>query len=158
VSFRDLPSFDVLTGAAEPFDGGDVSVTPQILPRFEEVVSQAAARVVDIFAVDVPANLDGAAELERIVIEMWDDGWNPDEGEVSLFVRDFGALLVRSILGELNGVPVFRSPTDLSHMSVWWPDLKVETFPFHRMYKRMTHADGESITYYISSLNRLVKR
>lgn len=158
MSFRDVPPFDLLTDAEEPFEGGDVSATPLIMPRFEEVVSQAAQRVSDTFSVVVPSTLDGATELERIVAEMWNEGWDPEEGDVQLFVRDFGALLARTILSELDGVPIFRSSRDLSHMSVWWPHSKVEAFPFHKMHKRMTHADGDSLTYYVKSLGQLVRR
>jgi hypothetical protein len=55
-----------------------------------------------------------------------------------------------------DGDPVFRSKTDLSHASLWWPKQRLEVFPLHKMYRRFTDQDGESLVFFVDSLHRRV--
>jgi hypothetical protein len=157
VSFRDIPEFDSLTGVDAPFGGADIALREEARPRFEEVFHQAHSRIRETFGIAVPSGLLGSENLEMLIAEMWSEGWDPAKGDVALFVRDFGVLLAHGILDDLGGLLIFRSLTDLSHVSVWWPQMRIETFPFHKMYKRMTCIDGESLTYYTRSLKDIVQ-
>ena len=51
-----------------------------------------------------------------------------------------------------GGQAIFRSRTDLSHASLWWPEKRVEVFPFHKMYRRLVDRDGESLVFFVKAL------
>jgi hypothetical protein len=78
--------------------------------------------------------------------KMWATGWDPGVGDLNLFTRDFGLLLLEATLDLLGGRPVFRSPARI-YTSTMWPG--VEAFPFHKAFKCLTETDGESMTYFV---------
>jgi hypothetical protein len=76
--------------------------------------------------------------LEEFFSRMWREGWDPATSDVNLFVRDLGSVFMSMILTMAGGEPVFRSMTDLSHASLWWKKNRLEVFPFHKTYRRLT--------------------
>ena len=141
-----------------PFDGfGPLEEdSEEVEELFGEVVRQAHARVAEIFEI---TEVDGeklAAALDDVVAEMWMDGWNPESGDVNLFVRDFGALLMDALLREMRGHAVFRSRLDLSYASVFWPQEMIEAFPFHKAVKSLTRREGESFLQFIRGVRQRV--
>ena len=53
---------------------------------------------------------------------------------------------------------MFRSESDLNHVSLWWSEQAVEAFPFHKMYKRLTSREGESVSFFVRGLEQLLSR
>ena len=90
--------------------------------------------------------------MDQIISEMWDSGWNPETGNINLFARDFGVVLVDAILKSLGGKPIFRSEKDMSHLSIFWANSKLEAFPFHKVLKCLFNRQGESASSFVSSL------
>jgi hypothetical protein len=88
---------------------------------------------------------------------MWTEGWQPERSDINLFATDFGCVLTKAIEQTLDGMLVFRSSSDLSHLSVWWPQAQVEAFPFHKTYKRLLSEEGESLGFFSRQLTRLVE-
>src|SRR5205807_1309048 len=96
--------------------------------------------------------------LEAVVARMWAEGWRRDDDNVNLFATDFGSILTDALHHTLRGLLVFRSRTALSHASLWWDALSVEAFPFHRVFRRLIHEEGESLSYYARRLTDLVRQ
>jgi hypothetical protein len=153
VSSIDVPPFEVLTDVESPYAGfGPAVESDEASSSFAAVVSEAAHRVHEVFGVEPEYSRAGVAALEELISRMWKEGWDPEKAEINLFVRDLGSLFMRAIQAALGGEAIFRSPTDLSHASVWWRAARVEAFPFHRMYKRLSENEGGSLVFFFDSL------
>jgi len=120
------------------------------------VVDQARSRFSDVFGCAFSLSEEGIEQLELVIQEMWSSGWDPANGDIDLFSRDFGSMLAASTQQLLGGKFVFRSSTDLTHSSIWFEERCLETFPFHRVFKRLTHEHGESLTYYFKSVMKTI--
>jgi hypothetical protein len=122
------------------------------------MASEAVVRVHESFAVMVADTLeDVAVQIDAIVDGMWKEGWNSADGDVNLFATDLGSILSIALRNEFSGRLLFRSRTDLSHVSIWWEDLAIETFPFHKVFKRLVNVDGESVSFYIAGLKYILR-
>lgn len=153
--FHKTPPFDRLTGLSAPFEGfGPVLDRSQDrTDEFCRVVAEARRRIRDVFSVaisDSPAEI--ADQLDILADSMWDDGWDPSTGDVNLFATDFGLVLTAAMIKTGGGSLVFRSESDLSHVSVWYQDRGVEAFPFHKVFKRLSSREGESIASFVSGI------
>jgi hypothetical protein len=150
----EVPPFDALSGQVNPFLGFG-----QILPnsfelekRFQETLTKALRNVKDGFKVKLAIPNEIPRELDRIIVGMWDSGWNPESGNVNLFSRDFGCILTKAVLDSLGGISTFRSIDDISHFSIFWPDAKLEAFPFHKVLKCLYNRNGETMISFIEGL------
>ena len=159
MSYLEVPPFDVLTKQRLPYEGfgAVLPVSEDVQQRFEEVAKQARDRIGDVFSVRIGEDQDAVRKLEDIIAEMWSQDWNPEEGNFDLFVRDFGSIFTRSVSRLLGGRLVFRSETDLSHLSCWWRSSEIEAFPFHKVHKRLSFQEGESLPFFFSGLQRMLK-
>jgi hypothetical protein len=103
----------------------------------------------ETFRVKLESSTSIPIELDKIMEKMWATGWDPRVGDLNLFTRDFGLLLLEATLDLLGGRPVFRSPGEdiYVHNSIFWPG--VEAFPFHKAFKCLTETDGESMAYFV---------
>ena len=154
---RNLPPFDVLFSQKRPFDGfGPLEEdTQRVRELFDEVVCQAQTRVRELFEI---SDVDGeklVAELDEMVAEMWREDWDPQSGDVNLFARDLGALLMDALLRETSGQAVFRSNSDLTNASVYWPPKMIEAFPFHKAFKCLINREGESLLQFFRGVQHL---
>ncbi len=153
MSLLDVPPFESLTRGTSPYSGfGPTSTDPEVAEHFLQVVTQARARIHEAFAVDVPQDRAGIVALEELAAHMWEEGWDPESADVNLFVRDLGSVFMSILQAMTGGEAVFRSKTDLSHASLWWPTKRLEVFPFHKIYRRLTKRDGESLAFFVDSM------
>jgi hypothetical protein len=80
--------------------------------RLEEDLHHEAAVARTQLRQTFSAKLDNSStipqELDAIVAEMWNTGWNPEKGNVNLFARDFGLNIVEATLDLLGGLLVFK--------------------------------------------------
>jgi hypothetical protein len=138
-----------------PYSGfGPIVGDEETKRRFSRVVADASARISETFEVSPSADQAGVETLEELVSGMWREGWDPETADVNLFVRDLGSLFMSIIQDIAGGEAVFRSQTDLSHASLWWPDKRLEVFPFHKMYRRLLERDGESLAFFVKGLTK----
>jgi hypothetical protein len=84
---------------------------------------------------------------------MWNDGWSPEKGNINLFATDFGLVFVDAIHAVMGGELVFRSDSDITHLSMWYPTFKIEAFPFHHVCKCLLESDGSSLGYFFHALS-----
>jgi hypothetical protein len=153
VSLLEIPPFEALTQGTSPYSGFGPLVTDKATAAsFDRVVSEAVARISETFGLAASLDEKGVAALEGVVSRMWDEGWDPEARDVNLFVRDLGSAFMAIIQARVGGEAVFRSQTDLSHASLWWPQKRLEVFPFHKMYRRLIERDGESLTFFVEAL------
>lgn len=155
---HDIPPFDLLRSQKDPYDGfGPLELDPeQTVRRFHEVVRQAQARVAEIFKINETDGETLVSALDYVVAQMWKEGWDLRSGDINLFTRDFGALLMDVLLGESSGHSIFRSTSDLSSASVYWPHSRLEAFPFHKAFKCLTSEDGESLSQFLRGIRQLL--
>lgn len=157
VSFLEVPAFDALEGQAEPFAGfGQPLAGPALGRDFESLVGQAWMRVNDGLWPSPPSFEDVPLMLDATISEMWETGWDPEAGDLNLFVRDFGAVLTASVRHMWGGELVFRSTYDVSHLSVWWPEARFEAFSFHKVLKALHQREGESLTLFARGVGQHV--
>ncbi len=157
MSSHEVPAFDALAGARSPFEGfGPVMRGRELEENLEEVVTQASRRISDVFGINVGADRAGVASLDNVIQQLWQTGWDPDRGDVNLFARDLGSILALALSRRLHGDLVFRSSTDLSHPSVWWPSAGIEAFPFHKTWKALLQGQEESLSTYYDGLKAKV--
>ena len=155
MSIRDIPDFpaiDMFSGqATAPYRGfGDVIQDSNGLERQLHADSaQVRKEVRETFRVKLESSTSIPKELDDIIDRMWETGWDPRVGDLNLFTRTFGLLLIEATLDLLGGRPIFRSPGDdiYIHNSIFWPG--VEAFPFHKAFKCLTEIDGESMAYFV---------
>lgn len=161
MSFHKIPIFDLLSGQDKPYEGFGEVLTDSAdhEEKMNKQIVQAINRVQEGFEVDF--SVDGGKiedKIENIIKEMWDEDWDPKSSNINLFTTDFGLLLVKLIISKFGGELVFRNTNDLNHVSVWWADKEVEVFPFHKVYKRLSEMEGESIKTFITGLNHILSR
>jgi hypothetical protein len=158
VLFNEIPPFDLLTSQKLPYEGFGHIIDKDKLSRdrFFEVLEESQSRVAEIFNVTLAEGRNTVRILEEIITQMWDQGWDPATNDINLFTRDFGVLLAHSLHETLNGKLIFRSEVDLSHMSLHWKSKAIETFPFHKTFKRMSFRDGESIIFFFDGLDKII--
>jgi hypothetical protein len=157
VSLLDVPPFECLTQDTAPYSGfGPPIAAADVSESFSRVVEEATHRITEMFGVSPQPDRTGIVVLEELVSRMWREGWDPATSDTNLFVRDFGSVLMSVIHTMAGGEPVFRSTTDLSHASLWWPKDRLEVFPFHKMYRRLTDRTGESLVFFTDALMRKV--
>lgn len=153
MSLLEVPPFESLTQGTGPYSGfGPLVLEPEAAANFSRVVKEATGRISEMFGVSPPSDRTGIAALEELASRIWREGWDPERADVNLFVRDFGSVLMSITQAMTDGEPVFRSKTDLSHASLWWPKKRLEVFPFHKMYRRLTDQSGESLVFFVDSL------
>jgi hypothetical protein len=153
VSLLDVPPFESLTQDTAPYSGfGPLVAAADVSEGFSNVVEEATRRITETFGVTPQPDRTGVAVLEELVSRMWREGWDPATSDVNLFVRDFGSVFMSALLAMAGGEPVFRSTTDLSHASLWWHRHRLEIFPFHKMYRRLTDQTGESLVFFADAL------
>jgi hypothetical protein len=150
----DFPAFDMLVGkaTAAPYRGfGDVIPDPREIERELHIETDEVLRDVrESFGARLSCSSTTPHELDRIVERMWQTGWDPHVGNLNLFTRSFGLLLIKATLDLLGGTLVFREPGKDNvyvHTSICWPG--VEAFPFHKAIKCLTEIDGESMSYFV---------
>ena len=155
----EIPLFDLLTRQPLPHEGlGDVLPFSQTCEdRFREIVQEARSRAREVFDSVIGEDRESVYTLEALIEEIWGQGWTPQSANVDLFATDFGSLLTSCLSEELGGQLVFRSETDLSHLSCWWRLSQIEAFPFHKVYKRLVVREGESLSFYFSALERMLR-
>lgn len=159
VLYREIPLFDVLRGEPSPYRGfgAPFPQSGEVAGYFQDVLHQARERIADGFGVSLGGSPEEiASALEDLVAAMWAEGWSPDAGDVNLFARDIGVLLTNAVRAGLGGVLLLRSLSDLSHASLWWSQSRIEAFPFHKAYKRLLRRDGESLTFFLSALGKML--
>lgn len=157
MSVHEVPPFDALAGGGGPYEGfGPVMRENELARPIQSVADQALQRIREVFQCDISVNRSGIAALEGLIQEMWMTGWSPEGGDVNLFARDFGTILLLALHRELGGECLFRSSTNLSHASVWWRDIDLEAFPFHRVLKALLRSDTESLTFFFDGLSKRV--
>jgi hypothetical protein len=148
----DFPAFDMFSGKAAPYHGfgGVIQDSSELERQLHIEAAQTRKEVQKTFRSRLEPSESVPKELDDIIEKMWETGWDPRVGNLSLFTRDFGLLLFEAMLGVLGGKPIFRSPGDGNvyiHNSIFW--LGVEAFPFHKAFKCLTETDGESVAYFV---------
>lgn len=155
----DIPPFDIITGDSIPFDGfgNIIEDKKNVEISFLKVLKEVSNRIRDIFDLDLDCeNIDAVTDLENLLSQMWLEGWDPEAGDYNLFTRDFGSILAREIKSQMGGEYIFRSKRRLDYTSIFWKEKKVEAFPFFKVLKRLFNKDGESLTYFFSSLRTII--
>ena len=155
MSLLEVPPFESLTQGTSPYSGfGPLVTDTETINNFSRIVSEGSARISQTFGMSFPPDRSGIAGLEALISRIWEEGWDPDTSDVNLFVRDFGSIFMSLIQAMTTGEPVFRSRTDLSHASLWWSTKRLEVFPFHKMYRRFTDREGESLLFFVDGLGK----
>jgi hypothetical protein len=158
VSIQKICRFDLLSEHAAPYAGfGDpLAESPDRVRKFLGLVEDARGRLESGFKrrLDDPHSL--SQQIDVIVDEMWSQGWSPDEGNINLFVTDFGLVLTGALLALYGGNLVFRSEEDISHLSIWWPARKIEAFPFHRLLKCLFSREVNSVSLFVDRISGML--
>lgn len=154
MSFRNVPLFDILADQQSIYPGfGPVLPHSQArLDRFIKLADQATERIQSEFLAEKPQKDVGIETLDGIIEQMWSEDWDPQSGDINLFSTDFGLVLTRIIQALVGGRLVFRSETDLNHVSLYWPDRQIEVFPFHKIYKCLANRTGESLKMFVEAI------
>ncbi len=108
----------------------------------------------DVINEFVTPNESGIETLDRLIRDMWDQGWDPDAGNLNVFTTHFGFLLAVALLRRPCAAPVFRSRDVLDHLSVWQAGTKREYFPFHMALKCFCSSRGESLQQMLRDASR----
>jgi hypothetical protein len=157
---RENALFDVLTNCDSPYPGFGQLLHDSQGAESELRRDAAVARMQlrETFNAHLNTSLESLSELDRIVADMWNNGWDPKKGNVNLFARDFGLILVESLIALLGGRLIFRSGNIVTHCSIFWKDAAVEAFPFHKALKcLLLDQHGDSMAYFAKGLAHLVK-
>ena len=158
----DFPAFDMFVGkGTAPYRGfGGVIPDSRDLERDLHIeIDEVLREVRKTFGAKLRNSSTTPHELDRIVERMWQTGWDPRVGDLNLFTRSFGLLLIKATLDLLGGSLVFRHPGKDNvyvHNSIFWPG--VEAFPFHKAFKCLTETDGESMSYFVRGVGHELER
>ena len=154
MSSHEIMDFDLFVGRTAPLPnfGPVVEDLKDLESQLREAAAQVRQQVRDTFDARLENSAATPKELDSIIKELWQTGWDPQVDNLQLFTRDFGLLLSEATLDLLGGKLVPRSPDNIIHWSSFWVDRKVEAFPFHKALKCLTHKDGETMTYFVRGL------
>ena len=154
----EIPPFDAIIGSAKPTGSfGDIlkyEEHEKAISEFENLVLLAKEAVREDFNLNLSDFTNAADELDNIILEMWSEGWNPENGDLNLFCSHFGAVLASLLIAVPNTKFVFRSSTELDNLSIWHEPSKTEYFPFHKIAKCLTVKHGESVRQMVNDLNQ----
>lgn len=147
MSVHNVPAFDLLTGQKSPYLGFGIPIaeSERRIETFLGLAGLARARIQKTFGSRLEDTGQLPREIDDIIAGMWKDGWKPEGNNVNLFVTDFGAVVADALLHVCEGKLVFRSDTDISHLSIWWPNSGVELFPFHALLKILLHPQENTV-------------
>ncbi len=154
----EIPPFDALIGSEKPTDSfGGILENAEFdiaMLRFEELANQAIITVCEMFDINLSDPKITADELDGIISEMWSTGWNPEEADFNLFCSHYGTILASLMKIVPNTSIVFRSSSNINHLSIWHESSKTEYFPFHKIAKCLTRRHGESVRQMIGDLKQ----
>jgi hypothetical protein len=158
-SHNEIMDFDLLVGKAPPFLGfGEVIQESEELEKeLDTAADQVRRQIRDTFGAKLDNPSTTPKELDDIIQELWETGWDPQVGNLALFTRDLGLLLTEATLDLLGGNLIFRSKSDVMHWSIFWADQGVEAFPFHKALKCLTHLHGETMTFFVIGLGQVLE-
>lgn len=152
----EVPPFDALKGDSHPTEiCGPVltgSEHDSALSNFNTMTEQARAAVQEHLKVSISSGINSVESIDRIIVDIWNTGWNPEDGNLNLFVLHFGSLLASAMLKVPGTQPVFRSTTNANHFSVLHSKSGMEYFPFHKLTKCLTESTGESASQMLNDL------
>jgi hypothetical protein len=160
LSNREIMDFDLLTGNMTPFRGfGEmIQDSREIEAERHKATDHAREQIRNVFGAKLESPTTIPKELDDIVQELWEAGWNPETDNVELFTRDLGLLLTEATLELLGGKLTFRSPDHESfHWSILFAGQQVEAFPFHKAYKCLIRPDGETMTFFVIGLGQVLE-
>jgi hypothetical protein len=154
-----VPLFDLLKGQDMPYEGfGDIlPYSSENNNSFDSLTEEAEERMKESFGVELNDVNKTIVDLENTIEEMWQEGWNPEEANINLFATDFGLLLSKIIKELYGGTTIFRSSSELNHLSIWWNEKGVEVFPFHKAYKCLTNEYGENMVSFVKDLKHILE-
>lgn len=160
MSSNKVPLFDLLEGQKTPYEGFGKILPDQVKNNnvIEKLTSEAFVRIKKGFDIELSDTNQAIKDIEDSIAEMWQEGWNPDEGNVNLFATDFGFILTAIIKQLYEGKIIFRSLSELNHLSIWWSEKQVEVFPFHKAYKRITLESGENLHSFVRGLRHILEK
>jgi hypothetical protein len=146
----------MLKGHTVPFQGfGEPLPTSAArLQLFLSLANAARLRVEEGFRQSLADQSSVPSVLDSVIDKMWREDWSPAKGNFGLFTTDFGLIFADAIVTVLGGDLVFRSETDISNLSVWWPRHRIEVFPLHHVWKCLQASDGASLAYFFRSVSR----
>lgn len=142
--------FDVLAGGASP--SGDFGPVRRPGPGFDDMALAVRTRIEESFDVDLNVAADVPEAIESIAAGMWSTGWTEMDANTAVLPHDLGLVLTVALHVTLGGSILTRGDDQWIHCSIWWEDRRLEAFPFHKVLKRLTEQDGESLTYFDRSL------
>jgi hypothetical protein len=153
-SHNEIMDFDLLVGKTPPFLGfGEVIQGSEELEKeLHTAANQMRHQIRDTFGAKLDNPSTTPKELDDIIQELWEAGWDPLVGNLALFTRDLGLLVTEATLDLLGGNLIFRSKSNVIHWSIVWADQDVEAFPFHKALKCLTYSEGETMTYFVRGL------
>jgi hypothetical protein len=159
LSNREIMDFDLLTGNMTPFRGfGEmIQDSMEIEAERHKATDHAREQIRKVFGAKLESPTTIPKELDDIVQELWETGWNPEADNIELFTRDLGLLLTEATLELLGGSLRFRSDQNAFHWSIFWADQRVEAFPLHKAYKCLIRPDGETMTYFVIGLGHVLE-
>jgi hypothetical protein len=145
----------MLTGGRGPYlrFGPIVENAERLEEDFHNEAAVTRAQLRHTFGARLDNSTTIPQELDEIVAEMWNTGWDPEKGNTNLFARDIGLTLVEATLTLLGGLLVFRDETNFIHCSIFWQNAKIEAFPFHKTLKCLRNRHGDSMAYFVKGLS-----
>ena len=150
---------DVITNCAGPYlRFGGIDDSKERVEAFHKIAAIEGEDIRNTFGVHLINPSSIPQELDTIVTNMWATGWTPEHDNLELFAWEFGLQLVEAILSIYGGELIFRRTEYHNHTSVFWPNAKVEAFPFHKTIKclRDQHG-GDTMAYFVSGLAGLIR-
>jgi hypothetical protein len=159
-SSHEIAFVDILTDSTTPYlgFGAIMEHSNDAEMNLHKEATKVRNDLKDEFGVILDDPLIIPEELDSIVRQMWNSGWDPQNGNIDLFARDFGLVLIEAILALLGGVLIFRRGSNVNHLSIFWSKSKIEAFPFHKTLKCLLNEDGDSMTYFVRGLCHYIGR
>jgi hypothetical protein len=159
LSSRDLFLPDVITnGAAPHLRFGDIDNSREREEAFHNTAALEREDLRNTFGVSLidPSAIPG--ELDSIVADLWNEGWDPETRNVGLFAWELGLQLVEAILHLYGGNLIFRQGEYHNHTSIFWPAAKIEAFPFHKSIKCLLNEHGgDTMAYFARGLAGIIR-
>lgn len=100
----------------------------------------------DVFEVHLDFSEGSVAVLDKLVTEDWD---RPPE-KLEFVVTEFGAYLAEVFHLNLGGQ--YSPRRNLLHLSIKYSMKDVEVFPFHKVHKRFTQGEPDSLAFFYKAL------
>jgi hypothetical protein len=123
----------------------------QAFGNLVELAASSAVELGERHGYPIEFDQYGVAALDRIIADLWRDGWTFQSPLFDAYVKAIGSVLACTILKYGNSIIAFRAKDNFNNFSVYVSTSQTEYFPFHRANKSLATPNSGTVSDYYTA-------